>query len=156
MGKKWTADDIPDLSGKVIIVTGANSGLGFEAAKEFARNGAETILACRTIEKGRDALDRIKNEIPDAKLEARELELGSLKSISIFAEKFKADYSCLNVLLNNAGIMFTPYRLTEDGFESQVGVNHLGHFALTSHLFELISKTPGAGTRGLEHMVDPS
>ena len=122
MTKKWTAENIPDLSGKVIIVTGANTGLGFEAAKEFARKGAQTILACRNTEKGEKALAKIKDEIPKAQAEVRELDLASLKSISEFAEKFKTDYSRLDVLMNNAGIMFVPYRQTEDGFESQVGI----------------------------------
>jgi NAD(P)-dependent dehydrogenase (short-subunit alcohol dehydrogenase family) len=143
-GNKWTANDIPDLSGKVIIVTGANTGLGYEATKEFARKDAETILACRNLEKGTKALEKIKKKIPDAKAEVRDLDLGSLNSIREFSEKFKSEYSRLDVLLNNAGIMFTPYRQTENGFESQVGVNHLGHFALTNQLFELISSTAGA------------
>ncbi|MBU7030610.1 MAG: SDR family NAD(P)-dependent oxidoreductase [Theionarchaea archaeon] len=90
----------------IIIVTGANSGLGFEAAKEFAGDGAETILACRNMEKAAKALDKIKSEIPDARTEVRELDLGSLKSIRQFAEKFKKDHSRLDVLLNNAEIMF--------------------------------------------------
>lgn len=144
MKNKWTAENIPDLSGKVIIVTGANCGIGFEAAKEFARNGAETILACRNIEKATKALDRLKSEIPDAKAEIIQLDLASLKSIHKFAEKFKKDYSRLDVLVNNAGIMAVPYRKTEDGFESQVGVNHLGHFALTSLLYDLLASTAGA------------
>ena len=144
MKNKWTAENIPDLSGKVIIVTGANSGIGFEAAKEFARNGAETILACRSIEKATKALDRLKSEIPDAKAEIIQLDLASLKSIHKFAEKFKKDYSRLDVLVNNAGIMAVPYRKTEDGFESQVGINHLGHFALTSLLYDLLASTADA------------
>lgn len=144
MKNKWTAENIPDLSGKVIIVTGANSGIGFEAAKEFARNGAETILACRNLEKATKALNRIKSEIPDAKAEVIQLDLASIKSIHKFAEKFKKNYKRLDVLVNNAGIMAVPYRETEDGFESQVGINHLGHFALTALLCDLLANTAGA------------
>lgn len=141
---KWTAEDIPDLRGKVVIVTGANSGIGFEAAKEFARKGAETILACRNMEKATKALDRIRGEIPDTKAEVIQRDLASLKSIHKFVENFKRDYSRLDVLVNNAGIMAAPYRITEDGFESQVGVNHLGHFALTGLLLDYLIKTNGA------------
>ncbi|MFX0052403.1 MAG: oxidoreductase [Candidatus Hermodarchaeota archaeon] len=141
---KWTTDDIPDLTGKVIIVTGANSGVGFEAAKEFARKGAETILACRNMEKANKAANKIKKEIPKANTVVMHLDLSSLKSVHQFAEEFKAHYSQLNILLNNAGIMFVPYSTTEDGFETQVGINHFGHFALTGLLFDLLKNTPGA------------
>jgi NAD(P)-dependent dehydrogenase (short-subunit alcohol dehydrogenase family) len=142
MSGKWTVDEIPDLSGKVIIVTGSNSGTGFEAAKEFARNGAHTILACRNMEKARVALTRITEEVPDASIEAMPLDLASLESIHQFTDMFKAKYDRLDVLLNNAGIMFTPYGKTEDGFEQQFGVNHLGHFALTGLLLDVLTKTP--------------
>ncbi|NHI91647.1 MAG: SDR family NAD(P)-dependent oxidoreductase [Candidatus Lokiarchaeota archaeon] len=142
--KKWTTEDIPDLTEKVIIVTGANSGIGFEATKEFVRKGAETILACRNEEKASKAFDRIKKEIPDAKIKVMQLDLASLKSIHQFTEEFKKQYSRLDVLLNNAGIMMDPYGTTEDGFERQVGINHLGHFALTGLLFDLIANTSGA------------
>ena len=137
----WTTEDIPDLTGKVIIVTGANSGIGFEAAREFTRNGAQTILACRNLEKGQTALDQIKVEIPDASAELMQLDLASLESIQQFVEAFKAKYDRLDVLLNNAGIMMVPYGKTEDGFEHQFGTNHLGHFALTGLLMDLLSKT---------------
>jgi NAD(P)-dependent dehydrogenase (short-subunit alcohol dehydrogenase family) len=144
MSTRWTTDKIPDLTGKLIIVTGANSGIGFEATKEFARKGAETILACRNMDKTKKASDRIKKKIPDAKTVIMQLDLSSLKSIKDFAGEFKKNYFSLDVLLNNAGIMFVPYRTTSEGFESQVGVNHLGHFALTGLLFDLLANTPGA------------
>ncbi|MFX0085916.1 MAG: oxidoreductase [Candidatus Hodarchaeota archaeon] len=144
MNIKWTTDKIPDLTGKVIIVTGANSGIGFEASKEFARKGAETILACRNIDKAKKASDHIKNGISYAKTVTMQLDLTSLKSVDNFVEEFKKNYSSLDVLLNNAGIMFVPYRTTKDGFESQVGVNHLGHFALTGLLYDLLANTSGA------------
>ena len=139
--EKWTTKDIPDLTGKVFIVTGANSGLGFEAAKEFARNHATTILACRDLKKGERALERIRKEVPEADAEVRDLDLSSLASVRDFTQNFKLNYSRLDVLLNNAGIMLHPYKHTEDGFESHMGVNHLGHFALTAQVFELIEKT---------------
>jgi len=140
----WTTTDIPDLTGKVIIVTGANSGIGYEAAKEFTRNGARTIFACRNMEKAKVALDLIQSEIPVAPVEIMQLDLTSLESIRKFAERVKAKYEHLDVLLNNAGIMMVPYGTTEDGFELQFGTNHLGHFALTGLLIELLLNTPGS------------
>ena len=142
MGEKWTVEDIPDLTGKVIIVTGANSGIGYEAAKEFARKGAQTILACRNLDKAKAALDQIQAEIPDALAEVMQLDLASLASVHRFANAFKAKYDRLDVLVNNAGIMWAPYGKTEDGFESQFGTNHLGHFALTGLLIDHLRKTP--------------
>lgn len=140
----WTAADMPDLTGKVIIVTGANSGIGFEAAKEFARKGAQTILACRSMDKAQAALNQILAEIPDAPAEIMPLDLASLASVRQFAADFGAKYDRLDVLVNNAGIMMVPYGTTEDGFERQLGTNHLGHFALTGLLFDLLINTPGA------------
>jgi NAD(P)-dependent dehydrogenase (short-subunit alcohol dehydrogenase family) len=144
MSENWTTEKIPDLTGKVIIVTGANSGLGFEAAKEFARKGAQTILACRSMDKAQAALDQIKQEIPEASAEIMQLDLASLASVREFAETFKSRYDRLDILVNNAGIMWVPYQKTEDGFESQFGTNHLGHFALTGLLMDLLLKTPDA------------
>jgi NAD(P)-dependent dehydrogenase (short-subunit alcohol dehydrogenase family) len=140
----WTTDNISDLSGKVIIVTGANSGIGFEAAKEFARKGAQTILACRSLDKAEIALEQIKAEIPDAPAEVKELDLADLASVRRFADEFQAEYDRLDVLANNAGIMMNPYSKTQDGFESQFGTNHLGHFALTGLLVDLLLDTPGS------------
>ena len=140
----WTTADMPDLTGKVMIVTGANSGIGYEAAREFARKGAQTILACRSMDKAQLALDRIQIEIPDAQAEIMQLDLASLESVRQFAEAFKAKYDRLDVLLNNAGIMMVPYGETKDGFERQFGTNHLGHFALTGLLIDLLSETPGS------------
>ena len=140
----WTTADIPDLTGKLIIVTGANSGIGYEAAKEFARKGAQTILGCRNLEKARAALEQIEAEIPDASVEIMSLDLASMASVRTFAEQFKARYNRLDILLNNAGIMMVPYGTTEDGFEKQLGTNHLGHFALTGLLIDLLLDTPAA------------
>ncbi len=144
MTEKWTEEDIPDLSGKVVIVTGANSGIGLEASREFARKGAEVIMACRTQDKAEAAIQQIQKELPQAKLEFIHLDLADLASVKKFAADFKSRYDRLDVLLNNAGIMMVPYRKTADGFESQFGTNHLGHFALTGSLIDLILKTPGA------------
>jgi len=140
--KKWTKTDIPDLSAKVIVVTGGNSGLGYESVKALAEKGAEVILASRSAEKGEAAKNTI-GKIP-GKIVVMPLDLMDLSSIRKFAEDFKAKYNRLDVLLNNAGIMTTPFSLTKDGFESQIGTNHLGHFALTGLLFDVIVKTPGS------------
>jgi len=138
--EKWTTDNIPDLSGKVIIVTGGNSGLGYESVKAFADKGAEVILTSRSIEKGEVA----KSEIGaiEGKIVVMQLDLMDFASIKNFAEAFKSNYQRLDVLLNNAGIMTTPYFLTKDGMEAQNGTNHFGHFALTGYLIELIKNTP--------------
>lgn len=142
--KKWTLNDIPDLSGKNIIVTGGNSGIGFEAVKAFAKNGANVVLASRSIERGVKAKEEILNIIGKAEIEVIQLDLMDLESINTFVEKFKEKYAKLDVLLNNAGIMTVPYELTKDGFESQLGTNHLGHFALTAQLFSLLKSTSGS------------
>ena len=144
MSEIWNDKNIPDLTGKVIIVTGANSGIGFESAREFTRKGATTILACRNMEKAQAALEKIQVEIPNSKAVIMCLDLASLQSIHEFAESFKARYERLDVLLNNAGIMMVPFAETEDGFESQLGTNHLGHFTLTGLLIDILERTPGS------------
>ena len=144
MSTKWTTNDIPDLTGKVIIVTGANSGIGYEAALEFARKGGRTILACRSMDKAQAALSRIQAQVPNAPAEIMQLDLASQASIHTFAEVFKAKYDRLDLLINNAGIMMVPYGRTEDGFERQFGTNHLGHFAVTGLLMDRILAAPGA------------
>ena len=140
--KHWTTADIPDLSGKVIIVTGGNSGLGYESVKAFANKDAEIILACRSAEKGEKAKQEILKNKPDANIVVMPLDLADLASVRDFANKFTANYSKLDILMNNAGIMTPPYFKTKDGFEGQFGTNHLGHFALTGLLFGLLKKTP--------------
>jgi NAD(P)-dependent dehydrogenase (short-subunit alcohol dehydrogenase family) len=142
--KKWTLENLPDLTGKNILITGANSGLGFEAGKALAGAGAEVIMACRSMEKGLEARKKILADHPNARIEVMELDLMDLESIGKLATEVRNRYRKLDVLLNNAGIMMTPYHQTKDGFESQVGTNHLGHFALTGQLMELIRQTPGA------------
>lgn len=137
---KWTTENIPDLTRKVIIVTGGNSGLGYESVKAFAEKGATVIMTCRSFEKGEAAKKEIGKT--SGKIEVMELDLQDFKSIEKFAEKFKQKFDRLNVLLNNAGIMQTPYFKTKDGLEGQMGVNHFGHFKLTGLLMDLIEKTP--------------
>jgi len=144
MADKWTIQNIPDLAGKVIVVTGANSGIGYEAAKEFARKGARTILACRNLDSAQASMDKILTEIPDAQVQIMHLDLGSLSSVRAFAAAFRANHDRLDVLLNNAGIMMVPYGTTDDGFERQFGVNHLGHFALTGLIIDLLNATLGS------------
>jgi NAD(P)-dependent dehydrogenase (short-subunit alcohol dehydrogenase family) len=130
----WTASALPDLAGRTIVVTGANSGLGWETALELARKRATVILACRDVESGRAAAARIASVVPGAAVEVLALDLASLASIRAFADAFGARYRALDVLINNAGVMALPQRTTADGFEMHFGTNHLGHFALTGLL----------------------
>jgi NAD(P)-dependent dehydrogenase (short-subunit alcohol dehydrogenase family) len=134
MSEKWTAERIPDQSGRTALVTGANSGLGFVTARELAHKGATVVLACRNLEKGEGARILCESQVPEAQLELEELELASLASVREFAERFRADHEGLDLLINNAGVMAPPRRRTADGFELQFGTNHLGHFALTGLL----------------------
>ncbi len=144
MTKQWTVQDIPDLSGKRIIVTGANSGVGYQATRVLARKGAAVILAVRDIRKGAEAAAEIHRESPNAALEIMPLDLADLKSVHAFADLYRTRFSSLDVLLNNAGVMGIPYRQTAQGFEMQFGTNHLGHFALTGLLLPTILATPNA------------
>jgi len=136
------------LDGKTAIVTGANTGIGKETVKDFVNRGATVILACRTVSKGEEAKKDIVADTgtsPD-KIHVRQLDLGSLKSVRKFTEEFLAEFPKLHILVNNAGVMMCPFSLTEDGFEQQFGVNHLGHFALTNLLLPRI-KESGPKTR---------
>jgi NAD(P)-dependent dehydrogenase (short-subunit alcohol dehydrogenase family) len=139
----WTAGQMDDLSGKTVIVTGANSGLGYEATKTFARHGAEVVLACRSTDRGNEAAERIRGELPDSSLTVLELDLADLSSVQEFATTFEDTYDDLHILCNNAGVMAIPRSETADGFETQFGVNHLGHFALTGHLLDDLRETEG-------------
>jgi NAD(P)-dependent dehydrogenase (short-subunit alcohol dehydrogenase family) len=134
MSEKWTADQIPDQSGRTAIVTGANSGLGLVTARELARHGARVVLACRNTQKGQAAQQDCQGAAPGAPLELEELDLASLDSVREFAERFRTAHDGLDLLINNAGVMASPRRSTADGFELQFGTNHLGHFALTGLL----------------------
>lgn len=127
-----------DLSGKRYVVTGANSGIGLITARQLASQGAEVVLACRRVSEAEARIAEIRSEMPDAKLEARELDLGSIASVDAFADRFLAEHDRLDGLINNAGVMNTPKGTTADGFETQLGINHVGHFALTERLLELL------------------
>jgi NAD(P)-dependent dehydrogenase (short-subunit alcohol dehydrogenase family) len=134
MSQKWTADLIPDQHGRVAAVTGANSGIGLVTARELAREGARVVLAARDTAKGDAAAREIEGAVPGAEVEVRTLDLASLASVRTFAERFRAEHDGLDMLINNAGLMAPPRRQTADGFELQLGTNHLGHFALTGLL----------------------
>jgi len=144
MTSVWTAKHIPDLTDKIAIVTGANSGLGYAMAKALTRKNATVILACRNLNKGKAAIQQIAQEYPKAKAGLLHLDLSNLASVQHFGEEFINRYDKLNILINNAGIMRTPYGKTTDGYELQFGTNHLGHFALTGLLLNLIIQTPDA------------
>ena len=140
---KWTVEQIPSQAGKVAVVTGANSGIGYQAALELARHGAHVLLGCRNEAKGRAALERLLREAPGSSAEVVQLDMASLASIRAFAAAFIGRGIAMDLLINNAGVMALPKReLTEDGFERQFGTNHLGHFALTGLLLPALLAAP--------------
>lgn len=139
MSTKWTAEQIPDQTGRLAIVTGANSGLGLVTARELARHGANVVVACRNVGKGEVAAKEITAVASANKPQVHQLDLGSLDSVRRFAGEF-ADQQ-VDLLINNAGVMMTPPRTTSDGFELQFGTNHLGHFALTGLLLEALGRS---------------
>src|SRR6266516_2256706 len=134
MKAKWTSDDVPGRQGRLAVVTGANTGLGFETAQ---------VLAVRDIEKGKRAAARIAGTAPGAHVMVQHLDLTSLDSIRAAAGELRAQHPRIDLLINNAGVMFTPKQTTRDGFELQFGTNHLGHFALTGLLLEQMLPVPG-------------
>lgn len=140
----WTATDIPDQTGRVAVVTGANSGLGLETARELARAGAAVTLAVRSQERGAAAIDDIRRDVPDAAVELVALDLGSLDSIGAAAATLGERLAAIDLLINNAGVMYTPRQMTADGFEMQFGTNHLGHFAFTGLLLDRLRATSGS------------
>lgn len=144
MSEHWTRDDIPDQSGRTIVVTGSNTGIGYETALALAERGADVVLAVRDGEKGRAAAARIRAVHAGASVAVQQLDLSSLESIQTAAEALQAEHSRLDVLVNNAGIAYAHRGGTEDGFERIFGTNHLGHFALTGRLLPLMLKTPGS------------
>ncbi len=143
--KRWTTKNIPDLTGKVAIVTGANTGIGYETAKALVEAGANLTLAVRDQQKAEEAIHKIQSETHrKGTLTFGILNLASLSQLKSFADEFKSKHSQLAILVNNAGVMIPPPAITEDGFEMQFGVNFVGHFALTGHLFPLLKNTPNA------------
>jgi NAD(P)-dependent dehydrogenase (short-subunit alcohol dehydrogenase family) len=140
----FRAEDVPSLTDKTVVVTGANSGIGFEAAKVLAQRGADVILACRSSERGHTAADSIRAAVPGARLEVRPLDLASLAAVREFARWLNESRPALHLLINNAGLMAIPRQTTVEGFEMQLGVNHLAHFALTGLLLPKLLATPGA------------
>jgi NAD(P)-dependent dehydrogenase (short-subunit alcohol dehydrogenase family) len=144
MKAKWTSADVPGQQGRLAVVTGANTGLGFETAQLLAARGASVVLAVRDIEKGKRAAARIADITPGANVTVQRLDLSSLDSIRAGADELRARHPRIDLLINNAGVMFTPKRTTRDGFEVQFGTNHLGHFALTGLLLEQMLPVPGS------------
>ncbi len=144
MTERWSEDNIPDLTDRVMMVTGANSGIGYEAARAFAEHGAHVVLACRNRSKADAAVAAIVARAPEASVEVLEVDLGDLDSVASAAKQFLADHSRLDALVNNAGLMALPHQRTAQGYEMQFGVNHLAPFALTGHLLERLLATPGS------------
>jgi NAD(P)-dependent dehydrogenase (short-subunit alcohol dehydrogenase family) len=140
----WQMQDMPDQSGRVAIVTGANIGLGYEAALALARHNAKVILACRSVPKAEAAVQRIRIELPQADVQVAELDISDIDSVRAFAKRFRTGHTRLDLLINNAGVMAIPRQLTRDGFEMQLATNHLGHFALTGLLLPCLDATPSA------------
>jgi NAD(P)-dependent dehydrogenase (short-subunit alcohol dehydrogenase family) len=140
--ERWTAAQIPDQSGRTAVVTGGNSGLGFVTARELARAGADVVIASRDLGKAERAVSQILAAAPSASARVSELDLGDLQSVRGFAARFADEHGRLDLLINNAGVMAPPRQLTKDGFESQFGINHLGHFALTGLLLEPLLSAP--------------
>ena len=149
----WTLQQAPDQTGRTAIVTGANSGLGFETARALAAKGCTVVLACRNPDKAEAAKARIQTESPHAALQCMALDLGSLASVRAFAQAYARNHTRLDLLINNAGFMMPPYALTEDGFESQLGCNYLGHFALTGLLLPQLVAIPHARVVSLSSLA---
>lgn len=150
---KWDANNIADQSGKIAIVTGASSGIGYETARVLANKNAKVIIAVRNPQKGEKALDKIKAENAKADASVMIVDLADLKSVEKFAKEFQKKYDRLDMLINNAGVMVPPYSKTTDGFELQFGTNHLGHYALTGHLVDLLKKTSGSRVVNVSSMA---
>lgn len=154
--KNWSQQNIPDQKGKVVLITGATSGLGKEAAKVFAEKGATVIMPVRNTGKAKLVREEILKINPNASIDIRNLDLSSLNSVQLFAEEFSKSYNQLDILINNAGIMYCPYSKTQDGFEIQMGTNHLGPYALTSQLMPLLMKSAKSrivNTASLAHLT---
>jgi NAD(P)-dependent dehydrogenase (short-subunit alcohol dehydrogenase family) len=144
MSPKWTAADVPDQTGRVAIITGSNTGIGFGAAAVLAAKGAHTVLAVRNLDKGNDAVARIKAASPNATVTLQQLDLTSLENIRKAADNLRTDFPRIDLLINNAGVMYTDKASTKDGYELQFGTNHLGHFALTGLLLDNMLAVDGS------------
>jgi NAD(P)-dependent dehydrogenase (short-subunit alcohol dehydrogenase family) len=144
MKAKWTSDEVPGQQGRLAVVTGANTGLGFETARVLAARGASVVLAVRDTDKGKAAAARIADTAPGADVTVQPLDLASIESIRAAAGELRARHPRIDLLVNNAGVMFPPRQTTRDGFELQFGTNHLGHFALTGLLLEQMLPVPGS------------
>jgi len=153
MKKAWNEDQIPNLTGKIVFVTGGNSGLGFESCRVFAKHGAKVLLGARSITRGEQAIHKIRSEFRDADVSLIEIDLSSKQSIKAAAQTIKQFYSHIDILMNNAGVMVTPYKKTEDGIEQQQGINHFGHFYLTYLLFDLLKKSQSARIVNISSMA---
>ena len=143
-GHKWTADKIGDQTGRVAIVTGANTGIGLETARELAKKGATTVIASRSADKADNAANDVRKDNPSGEVVVMLLDLASLDSVKNFSDEFHSRFDRLDLLINNAGVMMPPESKTADGFELQFGTNHLGHFALTARLLDLLLATDGS------------
>ncbi len=152
MAQRWSNADIPDLGGRTAVVTGANAGLGLEIARSLAANGARVVMACRNQAKAEAAAEEIRAGAPRGPVEVRALDLASLASVDAFAAQLRSDIPTVDILLNNAGLMAIDESRTEDGFEMQFGVNHLGHFALTAALMPVLLATPGSRVVNMSSM----
>jgi NAD(P)-dependent dehydrogenase (short-subunit alcohol dehydrogenase family) len=141
---KWTTANIPDQTGRTAVITGANTGLGFETAAALAAKSASVVLAVRNLDKGKEAARRIEQATPGAQVQLQELDLSSLDSIRAAADELRSNHESIDLLINNAGVMFTPKSTTKDGFELQFGTNHLGHFALTNLLLDRVLGATGS------------
>lgn len=141
---KWTEANVGDQAGRVAIVTGSNTGLGLDTARVLAERGARVVLAVRNVDKGRRAAAQIAKTAPGAEVSVQELDLGSLASVRAAAEELRAAHPRIDLLINNAGLMYPPKGLTADGFELQFGTNHLGHFALTGLLLDHLLEVPNS------------
>ncbi|MHC9291100.1 SDR family NAD(P)-dependent oxidoreductase [Mycobacterium sp. LTG2003] len=141
---KWTEADVPDQTGRIAIVTGSNTGLGYETARALAAKGAHVVIAVRNLDKGREAADRIRAAAPKADLKLQALDVGSLDSIRTAADELRSAYPRIDLLINNAGVMYPPKQTTVDGFELQFGTNHLGAFTLTGLLLDHLLPVDGS------------
>ena len=141
---KWSENDVPDQSGRVVVVTGSNTGLGLDTARVLAERGAQVVLAVRNVDKGEAACEKIRQSVPDAEVSTQLLDLGSLESVRTASAELRAAHPRVDLLINNAAVAFPPKTTTPDGFELQFATNHLGHFALTGLLLENMLGVDGA------------